>query len=111
MADNVDWENRIGSLEKRVSALENLVKPSGAQQKKSAPKKNYRGLKGGINFLLDDGFFDSPQYIGGTEKELKRHSYHYPIASISTALIRMAKPQGPLTRINDKEGWKYVRRK
>lgn len=100
-------KQRIESLENRVSILE------GTPIKKSEEaSKNYKGLAGGIRFLIANKFLNEPKTANEIMAELKREGYHHSLASVSKMLsVDFTKNKKILNRIKDKENWKYVLRK
>ena len=101
-----ETKKRFDDHEKRIRALEN--KP----QKKEEPDKNYRGLTGGIELLIDNGFFKEPKTANEVMEELKREGYHHSLAPIANALsVGFTKNKKKLNRVKDKKIWRYVLRK
>lgn len=100
---------RLDDLEARVSSLENYVKP--LMRKPAAPRK-FEGLSGGINKLIDEGFFDAPRSLKEVIEEMRRLGYYYAVPAISTALSRdFMQRKGILTRTGKRGNWKYVLKK
>ena len=94
--------------ERRIRILES--KPS--KQKKQESSKDYKGLAGGIRFLIDNKFLNEPKTANEIMAELKREGYHHSLSSISKMLsVNFTKNKKILNRIKDKEGWRYVLRK
>ena len=97
------------TLEERVSDLEKVV--FGTRRKTVINKeKKYKGLAGGIKFIIDNGFFKKPNLVSEVLNELKRESYHYSIESVDKTLRDFHKRR-VLTRLDEKGKWKYVLRK
>jgi len=59
--------------------------------------------------LKESGFFNKPQKIAQVKEALAQQTHHYPLESISTALIRRVK-KGELGRVKDGKIWAYVKR-
>ena len=94
--------------ERRISALEG----KNQKEKKRESNKDYKGLAGGIRFLVDNKFFNEPKTTKDIMAELKREGYHYTQSGIASTLSEtFTKSQKILNRIKDKDGWKYVLRK
>lgn len=73
---------------------------------------NYTGLTGGIQFLIDDGFFNNLQSVKATQIKLKTENYHYEAATITQILTKtFANKRKVLKRIKDGGIWKFVIRK
>ena len=99
-----EHEKRISNLEvQKTEAI--IVKPRSGQ-------KNYKGLSGGIRFLIDNNFMNEPKSIPEIEGELKREGYHYSTVGIASTLSEtFHKSQKRLNRIRDGKIWRYVIRK
>lgn len=96
-----DHERRIRLLEGNTS-----------KQKKQESNKDYKGLAGGIRFLIDNKFLNEPKTTKDIMSELKREGYHYTQSGIASTLSEtFTKSQKILNRIKEKDGWKYVLRK
>lgn len=92
----------------RIRVLED--KP--VKEKETRIEKDYKGLVGGIKFLIDNKFLDEPRTANEIMTELKREGYHHSLAPISKMLsVNFTKNKKVLNRIKDKENWKYVLRK
>jgi hypothetical protein len=62
-----------------------------------------------IQDLKNNGFFDTPKKVTDVKDSLAQQTHHYPLPSISTALIRRVK-NGELGRIREGKQWVYVKR-
>ncbi|MDH3766600.1 MAG: hypothetical protein OER82_12445 [Nitrosopumilus sp.] len=101
-------EGKLLELEKRIEVLEKMV----LSKNKTEWEKNYSGLKGGMQLLVDNNFFTKPRNLGEVESELKREGYHYPKSSISKILsVDLTNKQKLLNRVKEEKIWKYVIRK
>jgi hypothetical protein len=79
---------------------------------KRKQKNNYKGLAGGVRFLIDNGFFDSPKNLNEIINELKREGYHYSKSGIASTLSEtFVKNQRILNRIKENKSWSYALRK
>ena len=105
-----DLISKVNEFEKRILALEKVVF---ADTKKPKWKKStYKGLKGGIQLLTDNGFFNKLRTAKETSEELKREGYPYPLASISKALsVDFTNRDKLLNRVKESNVWKYALRK
>jgi hypothetical protein len=84
----------------------------------AAPEPRRRDTKGTVEtstigrilVLRDEGFFKSQRAIGEVREELRAHGWHYPVTSLSPALLTLVQ-QRKLRRERGKEGnkkiWKY----
>lgn len=98
----VDHEERLKLLEGRKSE----------QPKDESKKKEFSGLAGGIRFIINSGFLNSPKDFKEIKDELKREGYHYSDAGIMSTLAEtFVKNKRLLTRIKEEKFWKYVIRK
>ena len=92
-----------------VEELAALKVGSSYEKQKKFPTK-YKGATGGIRFLVDEGFFDSPQPGAAVIAKLKQEGRHYPRASIMMGLLNLVRGR-VLTRIPDGKNYNYVIRK
>jgi hypothetical protein len=106
--------------EKRIMVLEHLLKRAPSVKRhglspskdKQLSRDNYKGLAGGIRFLIDNGFFSEPRAVDVVDAELKREGYHSTLAGISSTLSEtFTKSQKILARIKEDNKWKYFLRK
>jgi hypothetical protein len=90
------------------------VSLSGANERGTKPiesAQNFKGLAGGLNLLISEGYFASPKDSSEILAELARNAYHYPRTSLPKTLQQFMKNR-ILTRIKSAEGaWKYVIKK
>ena len=99
-----DYKKRLEKLEKAV-----FGKKEKTTQKL---KSDYSGLVGGIQLLVDNGFFSNPKLLKEIVKELKVKNYHYSQASVSKILARdFVRKKRILNRIKEGVNYKYVIRK
>lgn len=102
------WE-KIKDLEQRINSD---VTPKIQQKKQKETKKNYKGLGGCINLLIDNKFFDTLKSLNEIIDEMKREGYHHSKGSVSKMLsINFVKNKKVLTRLKEEKIWKYVVRK
>lgn len=100
---------RFEEIEKRLGALENKKSEKIAREDK---EENFSGISGGINLLIKNGFLNSLRDANEIKEELKREGYHHSIGSISKMLsVNFTKNKKVLTRIKEKDIYKYVLRK
>lgn len=99
-----ELDSRLKKVEVKVFAQNSEPKP-----KVSAGNKNYTGLKGGIQLLINENFFSIQKSRDEIHKELARQGYHPAKSAMQTALNRdFMKKKRILTRIRDGNVWKYV---
>jgi len=105
----LDTDEKLQELENRIKVLEKIVL---AEDESKDWTKDYSGLKGGMNLLIDNNFFAEPRSLREIDVELKREGYHYLKPSISKKLsVDLTNKQKLLTRIKIEKNWKYVIRK
>ncbi|PIN77392.1 hypothetical protein COV15_02110 [Candidatus Woesearchaeota archaeon CG10_big_fil_rev_8_21_14_0_10_34_12] len=105
----LDHEKRIAKLES-----ENIPSTGSKKTKKELNPGNnkYKGLAGGLRFLINEGFLNEPKSIPEIEAELKREGYHYSTAGVASTLSEtFTKSQKVLNRVKDGKIWRYVIRK
>lgn len=102
---------KIKNLEERISKLEKTV--FGNQTKPVKNKdKQYKGLIGGINLLIEQGFFNKPVLVTEVQDELQKEGYYHSIQSTDTRLRRdLVNRKKILTRLKVDGLWQYVLRK
>lgn len=110
-----DLERKIAELEKRVSILEkNTVERtlSNSISKDNASSKKYKGLTGGIIFLVDDNFFNTLRSSREVHEKLMEKGYIYRLEAVDTILRRdFVSRKKILNRIIENKIWKYGLRK
>lgn len=113
-SDFMDEEVRhaIEELNRRVQKIEEFVGVGKTLKTKAETTKDFKGLQGGINLLLEENFFITPKSKAETRKELAVKGYHHPEGAVQAALARdFMKKKRILTRIKDGKVYKYVIRK
>lgn len=100
--------------ELRIKTLEGLLKSGKIETikgKKDDVEKKYAGPKGGVLFLIDQGFLKNRKTATEVYSALDEEGYIYKREVIQTALNRLSNPKGFLVKI-EKNGKKvYVQRK
>jgi len=88
------------------------LKPTKTSSKKPTTKKekSYSGLKGGVEFLINDGFFQNLRSTKETHIELKKENYFHSKESVDKRL-RFLVTKKTLTRIKEDKIWKYAVRR
>lgn len=102
---------KIKDLEARILKLEKTVFGSKVPSTTSKSTK-YEGLFGGINLLIENGFFKKPKLVTEVQDELQKEGYFRSIQATDTSLRRdMVNRKKILTRIKVDGIWQYVIRK
>lgn len=84
MAKKLDEVEKIITVhEKRISKLENAVF---AERAKPKGKQEFKGLSGGIEYLISKGFLDTPKSVKEVQEELRKEGYHYSYGSADKLL-------------------------
>lgn len=110
MTSTKSTNDRFLKIEKRLSKLEKAVFTSPTSTKKGTQK--YKGLSGGIQLIIDNGFFKKQREVKEVISELKREGYHYSNESIAKILSRdFAHTKRILTRVKSGRNYKYAIRK
>lgn len=85
------------------------VKPS-LKKPEILKEKKYSGLRGGIEYLIDNDFFQNLRSSKETHAELKKENYFHSLESVDKRL-RFLVSKKLLTRVKDDNIWKYAIRK
>ena len=73
---------------------------------------NYKGLTGGIQLLIDKGFFNQVKSVRETQSELKKEGYYYEAPTITQILtVNFSNKRKILQRIRENGILKFVIRK
>lgn len=92
----------IQEHEDRITKLEdNLI------SKKSLPN-NFKGIKGGIQLLIRNKFFNEPKSASEIIKEMKKNGFVYDKSSIKNILRKDFLENNTLQKIPEDTKWKYV---
>jgi len=109
MSNEEEIQKKIHELETRLKKVEELF------FKTSKPPEiegSFKGLNGGIRFLIKNGFLDMPRLLNEISNELRRLGYIYSDQSISKALlVDFMRNWRLLSRIKENDNWKYAKRK
>jgi hypothetical protein len=114
MAEKIsELEKKLETQEKRILKLEKiLLQESKKQPQNSNDENNFKGLIGGIRFLISKGFLNEPKTSKENQEELKKEGYHYSIKSVDKILrVNLMQKQKILTRVREENVWKYVIKK
>lgn len=103
-------------IAKEISALVNeLVELAGSTTRiipQQSKQRETKGAVGGLNILIDEGFFDSPQSLTVVINKLQEMGRHYPKSTIAMGLLNLTRSRimGRLKNTKAKN-WEYVIRK
>jgi len=101
---------KIKELENRISKLEKTIFGSKVSSKKG--KIKYKGLSGGINYLIEKDFFKKLKLVTEVQDELQKEGYYYSVQATDATLRKnMVNRKKILTRIKVGGVWQYVLRK
>lgn len=103
--DFVDIVERVEKLEKSVFGQNKL------KIKISNVEKNFTGPSGGSLVLIKDGFLKQRKTTNDVLAELEKRGFIYKRQVVQTALNRLSNKNGPLVKIEEKDGIVYVERK
>jgi hypothetical protein len=99
----------IQNHEKRISKLEKAIFTEKAKPK---GKREFKGLSGGIEYLISKEFLNTPKSVKEIHNELRKEGYHYQEKSVDKLLrIDFMAKRKILTRIKENNVWKYAVRK
>jgi len=105
-------EEKLQELENRIKKIETVVFSQEFSKKKDESVKKYEGLIGGMNFLIDNKFFDKPRKVIEIIDELNKEGYHYSRQAVDITLRRdLIKKKKILLRMMEGKFWNYVIRK
>lgn len=83
-----------------------------SDESQSFSDSNFKGLKGGIELLISQGFLDNPKNAKEVTEELKKEGYFNQKEAVDTALRRdFVLKKKTLTRIKQDKLWHYVIRR
>jgi hypothetical protein len=103
----------IQGSEAQVSEIINRISPV-SKGRRPAQKSSGRTTRPGpsthIQTLVDEGYFKKKRSIGDIQTALEERGYIYSTPSLSPTLIRLIRKRGPLRRIKEADGYKYVNR-
>ena len=92
----------IKEHEDRISKLENNL-----ISKKLLPH-NFKGIKGGIQLLMRNKFFNEPKSVNEIIDEMKKNGFVYDRSSIKNILRKDFLENNLLQKIPEDTKWKYV---
>lgn len=122
MSANQRISNLLAQMRELLDELEVISGASSKQSRrreakaKKVSKRKYRGPSGGVQLLLDEGFFKTPKVMAAVEDRLRQEGYHYRQSAVAMALLRAVRKR-LLTRLSSKdakdvkEKWSYAERK
>lgn len=114
-------EMRLDNMEKILLEFRSFIEKPKLEKTKSTQddKKNlessnrpYKGIVGGVQFLIDNNFLNQLRSMREIYEELKREGYYYPLQSVDTTLRRDFVSRKKILSRQQVDGvWKYVLRK
>ncbi len=102
MTEKIEEIQRIiGDHEKRITELEKAIT---AEKPKPKYERGFKGLSGGIEYLVSRGFLNAPKLAKEIQEELAKEGYHYGYACVDKLLrIDFMTKKKTLTRIKEKK--------
>jgi len=103
-------------IAKEITALVNeLVELTGNPAISTPPslkQKETKGAIGGLNLLIEEGFFNNPQLLTAVIAKLQEMGRHYPKPTIAMGLLNLTRSR-VLVRLKDNKtkNWEYAIRK
>lgn len=98
--------------EQIISLVGELVELSGNPVTVKKQKKDTKGAVGALNILIDEGFFENPQFLNAVITKLQEIGRHYPKPTVAMGLLNLTRSR-VLVRIRNAKtkNWEYVVRK
>ncbi|MEX0657412.1 MAG: hypothetical protein WD154_07715 [Nitrosopumilaceae archaeon] len=105
-------DQRLTRIEKKVFSGKSNVLSGTDEPTSNSKNKQYKGTVGGIQYLIDHGFFEKPKSMREIFDELKKEGYFYPLQSIDAAIRKdFLIKKKLLNRIKEGNIWLYAIRK
>ncbi|MEO9277410.1 MAG: hypothetical protein ABI340_06505 [Nitrososphaera sp.] len=121
-------EKRLDELENKIDRIMNILEDKlnilpreesyTKQRYETKPKpikeevNQYKGLVGGVQYLVDNNYFNELRSMREIFEELKKEGYYYSLQAVDTILRRdFVLKKKILTRTQEDGVWKYIRRK
>ncbi|OGF28193.1 hypothetical protein A2303_00355 [Candidatus Falkowbacteria bacterium RIFOXYB2_FULL_47_14] len=108
---NKQAEGLVNQIKGLIDELAQMTDSSSKKvnSKGASTVEKTKGAIGGLNILLKEGFFDTPQDLSSVLKKLQEIGRYYPRPSVAMNLLNLTKKR-ILTRIKNKttKGWQYV---
>ena len=92
----------VHDLERKRAAQQGL--PAGRRRKAKPGRASLIDL---VESLIDGGFFKKPRDLGGIKGALAEMGHHYPLTTLSPAMLRQVRKRN-IRRIREKKRWLYV---
>ena len=99
-----------GSKEQVADIIKQISSQKGKTPKTTSPKVVGSGPSANIRGLVEEGFFKEKRTIGQIQSALEERGYIYSTPSLSPILLYLIRTKGPLRRIKEPDGYKYVNR-
>jgi len=94
-------------LENNKREIIGQISPS-LDNKESKNKTSFKGLSGGIEFLIQENFFSTERTLKEVHDELIRNSYHYPKTSLPSVLILLIRKKQIARILGQDKMWRYI---
>ena len=105
------FEVSIQGTPKEITALMDELKKKAAVQvearRVTKGKTTRLLLVDLIASLIDGGFFKTPRDLAGIKAALAEMGYHYPVTTLSPAMLRLVRKRH-LRRIRENKRWVYT---
>jgi predicted DNA-binding antitoxin AbrB/MazE fold protein len=95
-------KEQVADIVKQI-AVQKKTTSKTSKETGSGPAANVRGL-------VDEGFFEQKRSIGEVQSALEERGYIYSTPSLSPVLLRLIRKNGPLRRLKEQDGYKYLNR-
>jgi len=81
---------------------------SSLDNKESKTKTSFKGLSGGIEFLIQESFFNTERTLKEIHDELIKNGYHYPKTSLPSVLISLVRKKQIARILGRDKMWHYI---
>lgn len=109
-----ETRQKFEAIEKEIIEIKKKIFLSTVVEKgeTSIKEKEFKGLSGGINFIITEGFLKNLKSVDEIWNELKREGYVYPKTSVTKILnVDFVNKKKILVRLEENKVWKYAIRK
>jgi transcriptional regulator of heat shock response len=105
-------EQRLTRIEKKIFPEKTEAVSSTDEPISKSKNKQYKGTSGGIQYLIEQGFFEKPKSMREIFDELKKEGYFYPLQSVDAAIRKeFFIRKRVLIRIKEGKIWLYAIKK
>ncbi len=110
--DLKNLELLLKNHDERIAALEKKLKIDKVIPEPKDQTSDYTGLVGGVRYLIDENFFNTPRKLREIFDKLKANGYHYDKSAVQKTISSyFMKRDKILTRFKEENVWKYVIKK